>query len=159
MNYLTKANFYLKTFGFFKIPLIFYVNPKIVSLNDEEIRVAIDLNRRTRNHYGSMYFGALAVGADISIGLFAMHLAKAKDQDVLLLFKDFSMQFHTRAEGKTIFVCQEYKKINEQIASVKRVNRRVNESVSGWAFVPSISEEPVCTFKLTLSLKQKEKKL
>ena len=88
MDNLLKANLYLKTFGFFKVPLIFYINPKIITLNDEEIKVAIELNRRTRNHYGSMYFGALAVGADISVGLFAMSLVKKSGADMLLLFSE-----------------------------------------------------------------------
>ena len=115
MSNLFKTNLYLKTFGFFKIPLIFYVNPKVILLNNEEIKVAIPLNRRTRNHYGSMYFGALAVGADISVGLFAMSLVKKSGADMLLLFKDFQIEFHQRAEGETIFSCRDHEKINNQL--------------------------------------------
>ena len=89
MSNLFKTNLYLKTFGFFKIPLIFYVNPKVILLNSEEIKVAIPLNRRTRNHYGSMYFGALAVGADISVGLFAMSLVKKAAQTCFCYLRIF----------------------------------------------------------------------
>tara|TARA_B100000963_G_scaffold360898_1_gene393699 strand:- start:7410 stop:7877 length:468 start_codon:yes stop_codon:yes gene_type:complete len=153
MSNLFKANLYLKAFGFFRIPLIFYINPKIISLTDEEIKVAIKLNRRTRNHYGSMYFGALAVGADISVGLFAMALVKKSGANMGLLFKDFEIQFHKRAEGETIFICHEHEKINNQIASVLRSGKRVNEKVTGKAFVPSASQDPVCSFNLTISLK------
>lgn len=155
MSNLFKTNLYLKTFGFFKIPLIFYVNPKVILLNNEEIKVSIPLNRRTRNHYGSMYFGALAVGADISVGLFAMSLVKKSGADMLLLFKDFQIEFHQRAEGETIFSCRDHEKINNQIALVLRDRKRVNEQVCGQAFVPSVSKDPVCSFKLTVSLKQR----
>ena len=102
-----------------------------------------------------MYFGALAVGADISVGLFAMSLVKKSGADMLLLFKDFQIEFHQRAEGETVFSCRDHEKINNQIALVLRDKKRVNEQVCGQAFVPSISEEPVCSFKLTVSLKQK----
>ena len=156
MTDLFKANLYLKTFGFFKIPLIFYINPKIVYLSDKEIKVSVGLNRRTRNHYGSMYFGALAVGADLSVGLFAMSLVKKSRSDMVLLFKDFEIQFHKRAEGNTIFTCQEHEKINNQIETVLRSGGRVNEKVSGQAFVPSRGDDPVCSFKLTISLKQRK---
>ena len=156
MKNLFKENLYLKTFGLIKIPLIFYINPKIISLNDEEIKVAIALNRRTRNHYGSMYFGALAVGADISVGLFAMSLVRKSGANLQLLFKDFEIQFHKRAEDTTIFICHDHEKINNQIAAVMQQRKRVNEQVSGYAFVPSDGEKPVCSFKLTVSLKHKE---
>src|SRR4051794_12547209 len=59
---LVREKFYLRAFGFFKVPLIFYVAPSIVELSDRRCVIRVPLNRRTRNHLGSMYFGTLAVG-------------------------------------------------------------------------------------------------
>jgi len=154
MKSLFKANLFLKALGLFKIPLIFYVNPKIISLSDEEIRVRIKLRRRTKNHYGSMYFGALAVGADISTGLFALHLIQQRGVKIDLLFKDFKINFLKRPSSDVVFICDEYQKINEQINEVIETKARVNKRVKGYAVVPSLSNEKVCDFELTISLKQ-----
>ena len=59
---------------------------------------------------------------------------------MLLLFKDFQIEFHQRAEGETIFSCRDREKINNQIALVLRDRKRVNEQVCGQAFVPSIAK-------------------
>ena len=55
--------------GFFKIPIIGFTRPKLITIDEENISVKIKLNRRTKNHLNSMYFGALAVGADIAGGI------------------------------------------------------------------------------------------
>lgn len=155
MKSIFRANIFLKLFGFFKIPLIFYVNPNIISLSEKEIRVKIRLRRRTKNHYGTMYFGAIAVGADISTGLFAMHIIEKRGVKMDLLFKDFKINFLKRPAGDVVFVCDEYKKINEQIDEVIKRKVRINKTVKGYAVVPSIdSYNKVCEFELTISLKQ-----
>jgi len=64
MSELSKAKRMLWLFGFFKIPLIGYVNPKLIKLTDKSMVVKIPLRRKTKNHLGSMYFGALGIGAD-----------------------------------------------------------------------------------------------
>ncbi|NOF59269.1 DUF4442 domain-containing protein, partial [Vibrio cholerae] len=72
---LAKANLCLNLFGFFKVPLIWACRPKILSLNDQAVEVRIPLKRRNKNHLNSMYFGVLAVGADVAGGYMAMHKA------------------------------------------------------------------------------------
>ena len=67
-----KANFFIKILGFTKIPLMLFCNPKIIEFDDEKVIVKIRLKRKTKNHLGSMYFGVLAVGADVTGGFLAM---------------------------------------------------------------------------------------
>ena len=55
----------IRKFGLLKAPLIWLCRPKVIEHTDEKIEMAIRLRRRTKNHLGSMYFGALAVGADV----------------------------------------------------------------------------------------------
>ncbi|HEY8887948.1 MAG TPA: DUF4442 domain-containing protein, partial [Gallionella sp.] len=57
----------LRLFGFAKIPMMLYVRPSVMEISNERVVVRIPLTRRTRNHLGSMYFGALSVGADCSV--------------------------------------------------------------------------------------------
>ena len=60
---LNKIRWMLRLLGWIKIPLIGYVRPRLVNLDDNVAVVKIKLRRRTRNHLHSMYFGALAIGA------------------------------------------------------------------------------------------------
>ncbi len=50
-----QATLLLRYFGFFKIPLLFFVKPSVVELSDKRVVVRIPLRRRTRNHLRSMY--------------------------------------------------------------------------------------------------------
>ena len=62
---LSKMRWKLFLLGFFKIPLIHYVRPKLVRCNDNEMLKRILFRRRTKNHLNSMYYGALNIGAVI----------------------------------------------------------------------------------------------
>ena len=72
---LKKMKWMLFLLGLTKIPIIGYVKPKLIELNDEKAGVKIKLRRRSKNHLNSMYFGALAVGADVAAGLHAFYFA------------------------------------------------------------------------------------
>ena len=65
--------------GKLKIPVIGYVAPKLLELDDNTVKVKIRLRRRTKNHLNSMYFGVLAVGADLAAGAHAFYYAKKED--------------------------------------------------------------------------------
>jgi len=73
---LRKINLYLSLLSFWKIPLLFYCRPRIISIDDTTIKVKIKLKRKVKNHLGSMYLGALTIGADITSGYFAFHFLR-----------------------------------------------------------------------------------
>ena len=148
----------LRLFGLLKIPVIFFVGPKVVELDDRHCVIEIPLNRRTRNHYRSMYFGVLAAGADLGAGLLAQFLIEKHAADkVGILFKDFKADFLKRCEGDTRFICEEGEKIREAISQAVKTGERQNLPVRVYATVPSRSgSEPVAEFVLTLSLKAKQ---
>ena len=80
----------MRAFGIMKVPLIWWCRPKVVSHTDDGIEVKIPLRFRTKNHLGSMYFGVLAVGADVTGGFLAMDPIIKSGRKVALIFKDFS---------------------------------------------------------------------
>ena len=71
-----KDRLLLKIYCYLKLPLIAYCRPKILIANNYESMVQIPLSRRTKNHFNSMYFGALSIGADFTAGLLVMNLLK-----------------------------------------------------------------------------------
>ena len=97
----------IRKFGLLKVPLIWLCRPKVIEHTDERIEVVIRLRRRTKNHLGSMYFGALAIGADITGGFLAMDPIKESGRQIQLIFKDFKADFLKRPEGDVHFYCND----------------------------------------------------
>jgi acyl-coenzyme A thioesterase PaaI-like protein len=151
----TRESLFLSLFGFAKIPLLFYVGVSVTELTSERMVVRIPLRRRTKNHLGSMYFGALCIGADCAPGAFAMYLIRQQPAQISMVFKDFQADFLKRAEGDVDFICNQGKEIAELVTQAAASEERVERQVEVIATVPSLSEEPVARFKLTLSLKRR----
>ncbi len=145
----------LRLFGLTKIPLLFYVGVSVTVLTPERMVVRIPLRRRTRNHLGSMYFGALCIGADVAPGAYAMYLIRQQPARISMVFKDFQAEFLKRAEGDVHFICDQGKEITELVAQAAASSERVERQIDVIATVPSLSDEPVARFKLTLSLKKR----
>ena len=152
---LTKYNLYLKFFGLTKIPLLWFCRPKIIHLDEKSVEIKIPLKRRTKNHLGSMYFGALSVGADITGGFLAMICIQNSKRKVALIFKDFKADFLKRAEGDVHFRCNQGSDIIRLVEKTIDSGQRENMIVNIDAYVPSISDDIVANFELTLSLKEK----
>ncbi len=143
------------SFGLMRIPLIFYCRPKVVSISDTKLEVKIKLNRRTKNHLNSMYFGVLSVGADVTGGFLAMKLIRNNQSRISLIFKDFHADFLKRAEGDVHFICEDGLAIKNLVEVAEQTGERQNLPLHITATVPSISNESVAEFILTLSLKKK----
>jgi len=152
----TRDTFFLQSFGFLKIPLLFACRPSVLELSDEKAIVRIRLNRRTQNHLKSMYFGTLAIGADCAGGIIAAKLIEDAGAKVSLVFKDFHAEFLKRPEGDVHFTCTEGRAIAELVKKTLGSDERQSLPVHVVATVPSkLGEEPVAKFTLTLSLKKR----
>ncbi len=145
----------LRLFGLLKVPVLFFVSPSVRELSDSRCVIRIPLNRRTRNHLHSMYFGVLACGADAAGGLLAMHHIEKKARGkVSLIFKDFRADFLKRAEGDTDFTCQDGHALSELVQQAISTGERQSASIQITATTPKqCGEEPVAQFVLTISLK------
>ena len=154
LSELTKANLYLNLFSISKVPLIWFCRPKIIAMSADRVQVKIPLRRRTKNHLNSMYFGVLAVGADVAGGFLAMSKAKASGQKISLAFKQVEGRFLKRPESDVIFTCAEGSLIDEMLTEAVRSGERINRSVRIVATCPSINgDEAMAEFDLMLSIK------
>lgn len=154
-----KDTLFLRGFGLMKIPMLFFISPSVVELSETRCVVKVPLSRRTMNHLRSMYFGALAAGADCAGGLIAMRLIQSEGEGkVSLIFKDFHAEFLKRAEGDVFFTCEQGEEIQELVRKAIETGERENLAVRVTATVPSrLGDEPVARFVLTLSLKRRDK--
>ena len=149
-----KMTMFIRYFGLTKVPMIFYCRPKVIEISNDSVTVKIPLLRRNKNHVGSMYLGALSVGADITSAMLALGIIRSSKQKIIPIFKDFHADYLKRAEGDVHFVCNEGVLIREMLNEVIEKNIRVNKKIIVTAYVPDkLGNEVVAKFSLTLSLK------
>lgn len=155
---LLKETALIHVFGLMKIPLLVFIGPRVLRLDDEGCEVMVPLRYRTKNHLGSMYFGALSIGADLAGGLNATFGIRKSHPKVSLVFKDFQAEFLKRPDGDVVFTCREGRAISAALAQADASGERVTIPVAIVATVPSkYGDEPVAKFKLGLSMKRKDK--
>ena len=152
-NKITKLTWMIRIFGFTKVAMIAYCRPKVIYFDDKKLEIKIPLKRRTKNHINSMYFGALAVGADITGGFLAFPAIQNSKRKIVLVFKDFKAQFLKRAESDVHFICEDGLAIDELVANAIKTKQRQNYTLKIFAKTPKISDDIVAEFDLTLSIK------
>jgi len=144
----------LRAYAALKIPMIGYTRPVVEALDAEHCVVRIPLCRRTKNHVRSMYFGALAVGADVTGGMMAMYWTRQRKSGVVGVFKDLHADFLARPDGDVVFTCDEGRVIGElvdrAVASGERVELPIHVSARALA---KGEQREVARFTMMLSIK------
>lgn len=141
-----------------KIPLLAFCTPRVIVLDHERSEVRIGLGWRTRNHLGVMYFGALAMGAELSIALKAVEEIQRSGMRIDFLFQDFKADFRRRADGDVNFICLEAAQVAALVEKAKNSDERHAAHFKGAAYVVGKPDEPVMTYELTLTMKRRVKK-
>ncbi|KKO46226.1 hypothetical protein WG68_05485 [Arsukibacterium ikkense] len=156
---LFKANWGLKFFAWRYIPLIGFCSPKIVRMSNDTLEVTMPHTWRTKNHLGSVYFGALAIGADLAGAFLVFSKAKARGINANFAFKDVQGQFLKRPEAKVHFTSNDGAIIDQMLDESLSTGERINRTVTVVVTCPSLhGSEPMATFALTLSIKAKAKR-
>lgn len=155
---LTPPTLKLRAFGLAKIPLLFAVRPKVLELDSNSCKVLVPLSYVTKNHLGSMYFGALSIGADTAIGLMALEvISDYPKYKMAPIFKNIHGEFLMRAEKNVIFDCQAGDQIRAMIDEAIESGERVTQAIKTKAYSEGHPEEIVAEFELGLSLKAVKK--
>ena len=148
---LRRMQWMLFLLGLLKIPMIGFVRPKIIEMDDQKVIIRIRLRRRTRNHLGSMYFGALSVGADLAGAIHSVYFTGGKGMS--MAFKSMQAELGKRAEGDVFFESKDGKLISQTIEESRQTRERVNRMVEVTA--KNIKGELVAHFKMEISIKMK----
>ena len=77
-----------------------------------------------------MYFGVLAVGADVTGGFLAMDPIIKSGRKVALIFKDFKADFLKRPEGDVHFICNDGHEIKSLVKKAIETGDRHNFTMS-----------------------------
>jgi acyl-coenzyme A thioesterase PaaI-like protein len=151
-----RDTFFIRVWAFAKVPMIWACHPTVIELSAQRCEIKLPLRRFTKNHLKSMYFGALAVGADVAGGLMAIRYTQARKSRVSLVFKDFKANFLKRPESDVHFSCEQGDAIRALVEKAETSGERENLTVHVTATCPSTSgSDPVAVFELTLSLKRR----
>ncbi|WP_299205965.1 DUF4442 domain-containing protein [Brumimicrobium sp.] len=150
---LKKMRRLLWLMGMFKIPMIAFTRPKLMLLDDNSSQVRIKLRRRTKNHLKSMYFGSLAVGADIAAGLHAFYFAEESGVKVSFAFKAVKAEFLKRATSDVYFNSDEGQKVKKVFDEAMSTKERINKWIKVEA--KNTDGEIVAIFDMEISVKVK----
>lgn len=121
--------------------------------SDTETTVYLPLKRKNKNHLGSMYFGALAMGAELSVALMAIKETRESSKNISFIFKDFKAEFLKRADAGTYFTCPEAAGVKALVKKAEAGSERVEQKFTGFAYTDKKTKDPVLKYELTLSLK------
>ena len=137
-----------------KIPMLAMIRPSIVNLNTHRAEVITRFSPLTKNHVGSMYFGALCAGSEVTAGLLALHVADKRNAKVVILFKAVKGNFLRRATSDVVFVCEDGEPLTNAVVTAVTRKERVNL----WVMVHGYAEErgkqvKVTEFELEVSIK------
>lgn len=172
----------VNTLSVLKIPLLAFCMPRVVESSALRNVIKIPIGWRTRNHLGSMYFGALAMGAELSIAMTVVRLMHEEKLQLSFIFKEFSCEFLKRAETDVEFVCLEAPQVEELVRKAMATGERLEGTFAGYARAygshrqetsgtkqdvePQLdsslpdgaksTEEKLMTYRLTISLKAKK---
>lgn len=152
----TKETVILRGFTLMRIPLVAFLGPRVNRSDDEAVEITIPLDYRSKNHLGSMYFGALATGADLALGFTAFREIQKRELPIQLVFKSLHADFLKRAEADVRFSFKQVGELRAMIEECLQSGERVTRDFDVVATTPFISgDEPVAQFRLGLSLKKR----
>ena len=153
---LLRETLLLRLLGLTKIPFLLAIRPRVLKLDEEGCVVVVPLSYFTSNHVGSMYFGALAAGADCAGGLNAARVIygvrTTAHRGVVPIFKSLHAEFLKLADGDVTFRCDQGREIEDAVRQADRTGERVTLPVR---VVASTARHDVARFELALSLKRK----
>ena len=117
----------------------YWCGRSVVAMDGERCVLRVPLTRRTRNHLGSMYFGALCTGADAAAALLGFRLLRERKGRISVIFKDVRAEFLKRAEADVHFACEQGREIRALLDRAEPSGERENLPVHVVATAPEIS--------------------
>ena len=152
-----KLSWMIRLLSFLKVPLLGFCLPKVVELNSNSASVQINRWWLTSNHVGSMYFGALAMGAELSVATQLLKQMFGDRAPVTFIFKDAQFRFLSRAENHVIFRTDEVARVSELVAESLEAKDRRDKTISGYAYTINDPSKKIMEYEITLSVKPTKK--
>ena len=152
----TKALFQL---GIAAMPMMRYVRPKLVELTPDLATVRIDVSRRSKNSYNSLFLGALAAGGDCVAGLFPRKFMFETGHRTIPIVKSTSSEYYKRVTTYAHFTCTQGRELYEICNSVVASGERRDFTVDVTVTAPSeFGDEVVARISQVMSVRDLNRK-
>ncbi len=112
---MTKGQFRL--FLLTKLPLAYIAGVKQIKLSSLKAVIGISHSWLNQNPFRSIYFGALAMAAEISTGILVMNKIQSSGSSISMLVGEMEASFTKKATGHIEFVCDQGDTIDEVIST------------------------------------------
>jgi hypothetical protein len=136
------------------VPMIRYLRPRLVELSPDQAVVRIDLSRRSKNAYNSLFIGAFMTGSDCVAGLFPMKYMFETGHRTIPIMKSATAEYYKRVNSYAHFTCtqgmQIYDLCNQVVASGQRLELPITVIVTAPG---EYGDEAVARITQVLSLK------
>jgi hypothetical protein len=97
------------------LPLAFAAGLRLVRLDAQECVVGLPGGWRTRNPFGSTYFAAQAMAAELSTGAPAMLFAQGAARSTAMILVEIRAVFAKRILGPVLFSCSDLREISQAV--------------------------------------------
>jgi hypothetical protein len=110
----------MRLFFFAKLPLALVAGLKVREITEERCVTSVPYGWRSTNPFGSTYFAALAMAAELSTGALAALATELAPSSVALLIVGLEASFEKKATGLTTFVCADGARAATAVAETVR---------------------------------------
>ncbi|HEX8439055.1 PaaI family thioesterase [Archangium sp.] len=118
------------------IPMASGLGIRVEEVSETRSRSRLPLKRRTRNHVGSIYFGALMTVMEVTMGMFIFRHFPMGPYKALV--NRVETDFRSKAKGTVYAVCEPPEEV---LASFRDALRQSGDKVQGWMPVRLESED------------------
>ncbi len=119
----------LRFFYLWRLPSLAWWGVRVEALEAEVCTVSIRESYRTKNPFGSIYFGALLGAAELPTGMLCLQSVAGRG-DVSMLVTGMSTNFVKKAKGTVLFTCTEGKQIIRTIDETLKTGTPVGIEVT-----------------------------
>ncbi len=144
---------HINRFLLFQLPSAWISGVRLKSISDNEAVVTAKYRWINQNPFNSMYFGVLAMGAEVSSGILVMKKVQDSGRNISLLVTGTQASFTKKARGRIRFICDEGELIHDKVAQAIQTGEGVVFELTSKAY--DEADDLVCTFVFQWSIKVK----
>jgi hypothetical protein len=144
---------YFKAYLLYRLPLAAWSGLRLVRLDEAGCVVRLPGGWRTRNPFGSTYFAAQTMAAEMSTGAVAMALVRATAPSLAFILREIRCVFARRIEGASTYAFAD-------VAGMRAAIARALASGESESFVARVKgssrpDETASEFEVTWSFKRR----
>ena len=136
-----------------KLPAAFFSGVRIKEIDEERSVVTVPYKWLTQNPFRSTYFASLAMAAEMSTGVLGMMHVYKRKPSVSMLITNMEASYFKKATGKTFFVCESGKQIQEAVEA--SISSGEPKSITAKSIGTNKNGDLVAEFLFTWSFKVK----